>query len=64
VTNLVLDRMGAAITNYKKTSQPFFVGLGTHRPHLGWTYPRSANFAALEAVGNVLYEEKVVVLRR
>jgi hypothetical protein len=50
VTNLVLDRMGAAIANYKKTSQPFFVGLGTHRPHLGWTYPRSANFAALETI--------------
>lgn len=32
VTNVVLDRLGDAIANYKKTTQPFFVGLGTHRP--------------------------------
>ena len=23
----------------KKTKQPFFVGMGTHRPHLGWEFP-------------------------
>ena len=40
VTNVVLDRLGAAIGNYHKTGQPFFVGLGTHRPHLPWVYPR------------------------
>ena len=40
VANQVLDRLGDAINNYKKTSQPFFVGMGTHRPHLPWVYPR------------------------
>jgi len=40
VTNVVLERLSDAIGNYKKTTQPFFMGLGTHRPHLPWVYPK------------------------
>eukprot|EP00039_Didymoeca_costata_P031474 m.34908 g.34908 ORF g.34908 m.34908 type:complete len:665 (+) comp8803_c0_seq1:68-2062(+) len=41
VRNLVLQRLDVAVDNYKKTGQPFFVGMGTHRPHLMWEYPKS-----------------------
>jgi hypothetical protein len=30
----VINRLNTAIDNYKKTAQPFFVAMGTHRPHL------------------------------
>eukprot|EP00656_Telonema_subtile_P007510 TRINITY_DN13522_c0_g1_i2.p1 TRINITY_DN13522_c0_g1~~TRINITY_DN13522_c0_g1_i2.p1 ORF type:complete len:562 (+),score=89.18 TRINITY_DN13522_c0_g1_i2:201-1886(+) len=40
VTNLVMDRLTEAIDNWKDTGQPFFVGMGTHRPHTYWTFPK------------------------
>jgi iduronate 2-sulfatase len=29
-----------AIDNYKARGQPFFMAMGTHRPHLPWVYPK------------------------
>lgn len=40
VTNEVIGRLNAAIDNWKETGQPFFVALGTHKPHLPWVYPK------------------------
>lgn len=37
---LVASRLTEAIDNWNATGQPFFVGLGTHKPHLVWEYPR------------------------
>lgn len=37
---VVLGRLPAAAANYKKTQQPFFIGLGFHKPHLRWDFPR------------------------
>ena len=35
VRNIAVERLEVAIANWKATKQPFFVGMGTHRPHLG-----------------------------
>jgi iduronate 2-sulfatase len=39
VKNIAVERLNVAIENWNKTKQPFFVGMGTHRPHLGWEFP-------------------------
>jgi hypothetical protein len=39
VRNIAVERLNVAIENWNKTKQPFFVGMGTHRPHLGWEFP-------------------------
>eukprot|EP00041_Stephanoeca_diplocostata_P039278 m.1606957 g.1606957 ORF g.1606957 m.1606957 type:complete len:672 (+) comp25361_c0_seq28:3645-5660(+) len=57
VTNLVISRLTTAIDNWKKTGQPFFVGLGTHRPHLPWVYPRHFFDATGEDVAEAKHKE-------
>ena len=39
VRNIAVDRLDEAMDNWKATGQPFFVGMGTHRPHLAWEFP-------------------------
>ena len=35
VRDIVTGRLRAAVSNWKEHGQPFFVGMGTHKPHLG-----------------------------
>ena len=39
VKNIAVERLEVAMENWQTTKQPFFVGMGTHRPHLGWEFP-------------------------
>lgn len=48
VKNIAVDRLNVAMDNWKKTKQPFFVGMGTHRPHLGWEFPIEFEIPELE----------------
>ena len=40
VRNIAVERLEAAVANRNATGQPFFLGVGTHRPHLGWEFPK------------------------
>ena len=48
VKNIAVDRLHVAMDNWKKTKRPFFVGMGTHRPHLGWEFPVEFEIPELE----------------
>ena len=48
VRNIAVERLNVAIDNWNKTKQPFFVGMGTHRPHLGWEFPIEFEIPELE----------------
>lgn len=39
-TRIAVDQLRKGATDYKETGKPFFVGLGTHRPHLPWDFPK------------------------
>ena len=39
-SRIAFQRLGQAISNYKNTGQPFFVGMGFHKPHLPWHFPK------------------------
>jgi hypothetical protein len=39
VRNIAVERLTVAMDNWKKTKQPFFVGMGTHRPVSGAGQP-------------------------
>jgi iduronate 2-sulfatase len=40
VLQIATERLAAAVQNWNATGQPFFVGMGTHRPHLPWVFPK------------------------
>jgi iduronate 2-sulfatase len=54
--NLISARLGEAISNWETTSQPYFVGLGTHKPHLTWTYPRRFFDASPDGVAEAAHQ--------
>jgi len=40
VRNIAAERLTVAVQNRNATGQPFFLGMGMHRPHLGWEFPK------------------------
>jgi len=53
---LISSRLAQAIDNWRRNAQPFFVGLGTHQPHLTWTYPRPFFDAIPEHVAEAAHQ--------
>jgi hypothetical protein len=53
---IALGRLPAAAENYKKTKQPFFIGLGFHKPHLRCGTSGLGHIVALYHHSSSLYQ--------
>jgi len=46
-TFVALENMRNFAKEYKATGKPFFVGLGFHKPHLPWHFPKKVLWCCL-----------------